>query len=220
MLEKQFLNDVVLPWDKLNALLAKPFAYEPQISQVTTNANSIAVAIKHTAELFEADRKNTDLKSQPNSLMSDVADSWKHGSTKLRIPSRQCNILVRSRFEISPSNQVRFVRNRIVVSHRTLGELDFMTNARDAIRYWLKERAININWAGRILEGPQIFREAAVVYFDPTQQLGMGQWAMETVKRAEDESLQLFDPESLSFKIEVFDDNSFNDLGQPNFGTE
>lgn len=45
----QFLNDALRPWDKLNKVLAEPFAYQPDLSDATREAVTIAAAIKHVA---------------------------------------------------------------------------------------------------------------------------------------------------------------------------
>jgi hypothetical protein len=46
----RFLNDVVKPWDELNALLAKRLALQPDLSDVTRLAGSLAVAIRHQVD--------------------------------------------------------------------------------------------------------------------------------------------------------------------------
>jgi hypothetical protein len=66
------INDAVKPWDELNHLLAQPFAYRPDLSDITRLANSIAVVIKHMAEHHNAERNATDWYS-PNSL--DISHS-------------------------------------------------------------------------------------------------------------------------------------------------
>jgi len=48
---QRFVNDVVKPWDELNALLSQRYAFQPDLSDVTRLAGTLAVAIKHQADL-------------------------------------------------------------------------------------------------------------------------------------------------------------------------
>jgi hypothetical protein len=216
----QFINDVVKPWDELNRLLARPFAYQPEVSDVTRFANALAVAIKHTAEHVEVGRRATDKASIGNRLMSDVADGWKHGGTKLDEPARYNSIRVVSRFEFNDACQMRFLRNRIVIEHAAIGTTDFMASARESIRYWLSLMELQINWSGALLEGPNVFGPHAVLYYDERQQLGMDSTQFETVKRAPDDSVYLADCPNISFVLLDFHDDSFSQLGPPIAGAD
>lgn len=198
---RQFLNDAVKPWDELNELLAKPFAYQPEISDVTRLANAIAVAIKHQSEHSNAKRGQVDLESIANRLMSDVADGWKHGRQKLNDESRRHEMKVVSRFEVNEINRFRFVRNRVVVEHASLGNVDFMIHARDAIRYWFQKMDWAIQWSGQLLSGPLLFQESATVYYDSRQQIGMDSTRIEMVRRRADGIFQLVDVEQIKFVV-------------------
>lgn len=209
----QFINDAVKPWDELNRLLARPFAYQPEVSDVTRFANAVAVAIKHNAEHVGAGRKATDQASPGNRLMSDVADAWKHGGKKLSDPARHNDMRVASRFEFDDAGEMRFLRNRIVIEHATLGTTDFMASAREAIRYWLNVMQLQISWSGALLEGPNVFDPHAVIYYDEQQQLGMESVRIETVKRAADNSVYFADCTNISFVLLDFHDDSFSQLG-------
>jgi hypothetical protein len=213
------INDAVKPWDELNHLLAQPFAYRPDLSDITRLANSIAVVIKHMAEHHNAERNATDQVSPANRLMSDAADAWKHGGHKLRDPGRNNHMQVLSRFEVNTAGEFRFVRNKILIDHATLGKLDFMVNARNAIRYWLSEIHLNLNWPGHLLEGPMVFNNRAVVFYDPHQQLGMQSVRIETVKRAANGKLYPADC-SVSFVLVDYHDEAFKQLGHPVIGLD
>ena len=57
---QRFVNDVVKPWDELNVLLSQRYAFQPDLSDVTRLAGTLAVAIKHQADLAGyADRSAT-----------------------------------------------------------------------------------------------------------------------------------------------------------------
>ena len=198
---RQFLNDAVKPWDELNVLLAKPFAYQPEISDVTRMANSIAVAIKHQSEHWGSTRLQVDNESLANSLMSDVADGWKHGGQKLRDHTRHNRMEVVSRFEVDEANRFRFVRNRILIAHASLGNVDFMVYARDAMRYWFQKMDVAIEWGGQLLSGPLLFHENATVFYDSRQQIGMDSVRIEMVRRSANGAFQLIDVESIKFVL-------------------
>jgi hypothetical protein len=208
---RQFLNDAVKPWDELNVLLAKPFAYQPEISDITRLANTIAVAIKNQSEHWGATRLQIDNESLANRLMSDVADGWKHGGQKLRDDTRHNSMVVVSRFEVDEANQFRFIRNRVVIEHASLGNVDFMVHARDAIRYWLQKMEVAIQWGGQLLSGPLLFQENATVYYDPRQQIGMDSARIEMVRRHANGEFQFSDVESIKF---ILLDCSGHDLDQ------
>jgi len=217
---EHFINDVVKPWDELNRLLARPFAYRPDVSDVTRLANAIAVALKHTAEHMGVGRGATDRASPGNMLMSDVADAWKHGGKKLDDPARHNEMAVLSRFEVSDDGEFRFLRNRIVIQHATVGNVDFMVNARNAIRYWLAKLNLHINWSGSLLEGPAVFGHVAVIYYDASQQLGMGSVRIETVRRADTGTVYAFDAPDVKWAMVDFHEDSFAQLGEPVVGAD
>ena len=50
MTPQRFLNDIVKPYDKLNSLLVQQLAFEPNLSDVTRLAGSIATSIRHIPE--------------------------------------------------------------------------------------------------------------------------------------------------------------------------
>ena len=47
----RFLTYLVKPWDELNLLLSQRFAFQPDMSDVTRLAGSLAIATKHQAEV-------------------------------------------------------------------------------------------------------------------------------------------------------------------------
>src|SRR5262245_55800002 len=102
----RLINDVVKPWEELNALLVQRFAFQPDLSDVTRFASALAVSIKHQVDLRGLSRSAVDSASSENRVMSDVADAAKHG--QLRDPSRNNQLYVASCFEFARNRGFRF----------------------------------------------------------------------------------------------------------------
>lgn len=213
------INDAVKPWDELNCLLAKPFAYQPDLSDITRLAHSIAVVIKHLADFHKTGRGRTDRASPANKLMSDIADRWKHGGTTTD-PTRQNQLAVLSRFEFNEEGEFRFVRNRILIDHATSGKVDFMVTSRDALRHWLAEVRPDLIWPGLLMEGPEIFNREAVLFYDARQQLGMKSSRLETVERGADSKLYPTDCPVVKFVLLDYREDAFQKLGPPIAGLD
>ena len=148
----KFITNIVKPLDELNHLLCQRYAFQPEISDITRLAGSLAVSIKHQAEESGVSRSTTDKESHENQLMPDVADSWKHG--KLKNPARENSFSVGAQFERNDRNNVRFIRNIVTVNHQAEGEFDFMVASMIAIQYWITKLGISIKWkpARRMLD--------------------------------------------------------------------
>lgn len=177
----RFLTYLIKPWDELNLLLSQRFAFQPEMSDVTRIAGSLAVAIKHQVEDAGLSRKVVDGESFDNRVMSDVADAWKHGS--LDNPARNNRLTVGAQFECSSDNKFRFLRNVVTVHHATLGDLDLMVTAGEAISYWTRKLGLQVKWSTTIAEGPPEFHEEAFLYFNPKYQYGMSATNFRIVRR-------------------------------------
>ena len=186
-----FLTYIVKPWDELNVLLSKPFAFQPGVSDVIRLASDLAVRIRHQAEAASLDEKAVWAESTENKIISDVADAWKHG--KLRDSSRDNELFVASQFECNAENKFRFLRNIITVKHTTFGEIDFMAICREAICYWIHKLELPINWNGQIAEGPPRFEDVACLYFNPKYQIKMNTTRIKCVRRNPDGMLEPYD---------------------------
>lgn len=195
----RFLTYIVKPWDELNHLLAQRYAFQPAMSDITRLAGVLAIAIKHQAEIAGISRTRTDKESNENRLMSDVADSWKHG--KLNNPSRDNKLSVSSQFECDANNQFRFIRNIITVNHQTDGKFDFMEASRVAIQYWITKLTLSIDWQPSISEGPFEFHEEAFLYFNPKYQVRMKSMNLQIVKRNELNELIPYDSAEVRLAI-------------------
>lgn len=147
---KQFLNDVVKPWETLNALLAQNFAIHNEVSDLARDAKQLAIAIKHQAEALGASVSEMTAESRVYSVMSDVADAAKHGN--LRDAGRNNKLVLSALHEFKEPQQFRFIRNAISIQHATHGELDFMEVALEAANYCIAKFGLNAQWVGKVKE--------------------------------------------------------------------
>ena len=132
----RFFNDIIRPWEELNDFLQQPYAVQFNLSSITTKAWNLATNISHYPELI-GKKRFCSIGITRFQAIDDMADSSKHG--KLSKPSRQCEIEVDSIFEVNDAGQYNFLRNAVIISHATLGEIDFMPFTLNIINYWLKE---------------------------------------------------------------------------------
>ena len=195
----RFLTYLVKPWDELNLLLVQRFAFQPDMSDVTRLAGSLAVAVKHQAEVAGLSRAIVDAESLENGVMSDVADAWKHG--KLRDTSRDNSLAVGAQFECNSDNKFRFLRNVVTVHHASLGKLDFMAMSREAISYWIRKLKLPINWTPVLAEGPAEFHEEAFLYFNPKYQISMSATNLQVIRRGANGDLVPYDPPEVRFAV-------------------
>jgi len=197
----RFVNDVVKPWDELNALLSQRYAFQPDLSDVTRLAGALAVSIKHQADLAGyTDRSAIDAASLDNKLMSDVGDFWKHGP--LRDSDRNNSLFVCAMFEYGPGRGFRFLRNGLFIEHTSLGEHDFMHTSRAAIGYWLTTERISLSWSGVVTEGPAEFHPTAFLQYDPKYCISMSSTRVRFFARSGDGDLVSTDPPEV--RIEVY----------------
>ena len=200
MSQHRFVNDVVKPWDELNALLSQRYAFEPKLSDVTRLAGALAVAIKHQADLAGyATRTDIDAASVDNKLMSDVGDFWKHGP--LRDSTRNNSMSVIALFEYDAAQGFRFIRNGLFIEHASLGEHDFMHVSRAAILYWLTTLRIDLRWSGVVAEGPTTFHPTAFLTYEPNYCIHMSNTRYRFLSRAAHGGLVPTDPPEVRVEI-------------------
>ena len=146
----KFISEVVKPWETLNRQLSAPFSMNPDINDFITTASALAVAIKHLPEAtLKAKPENLAKESQSYEIMSDLADSLKHG--ELRKSARECKLNVSSMFERNSDAKVRFLRNRISIQHNTYGKIDFMECALECAVFVAAKLDVRTDW------NPQVF---------------------------------------------------------------
>jgi hypothetical protein len=195
----RLINDVVKPWEELNALLVQRFAFQPDISDVTRLASALAVSIKHQADLRGISRSVVDSASNENQIMSDIADAAKHG--QLRDPSRNNTLDVASCFEYAAGRGFRFIRNSISVQHATFGELDFMVTALAAAQYWMDFLGFTLNRRLLLAEASDEFFPSAYLYFNPKYCVNMKQTRLRFFEKEPSGHYRPVDPPQFMFEI-------------------
>lgn len=159
----RFITEIVKPWELLNANLGMAFSMNPQINDFTTSAFSLAVSIKHMPEAsLKMKTKDLITESRSYEIMSDLADSYKHGS--LNNPGRQSKLVVGSMFERNSAAKVRFLRNRITIDHSTYGKIDFMLCSLESAVFVLQKLNIEIDWSPKIFNNSGAFSDEIKIH--------------------------------------------------------
>jgi hypothetical protein len=142
-----FSTEIIRPWEELNSELSKHYSVSPQHSVFTNKAYALAISLKHMSEA-NGGLKSKDLNplSESYSLISDLADTKKHG--KRDNASRECTILTSSLYERKFDKVVllRFLRNIIIMNHATYEKKDFMESAKDCALFLATQLNIQTNW--------------------------------------------------------------------------
>jgi hypothetical protein len=195
----RFINDILKPWDELNSLLVQQYAFQPDLSDVTRLAGNIAVALRHQIDFSHLNNKQANSLSLAHKVISDAGDYWKHGS--LRSTERNCPISVASAFEYVDPGKVRFIRNISTLSHRSLGEYDFLLTASEAAKFWMSQHGFSVGWQGIPSCATSRLESAARLIFDPRYCINMSSVEMRFFKKSGDGELVPFDPPQVQFEI-------------------
>lgn len=195
----KLINDVIKPWEELNALLVERFAFQPDLSGVTRLASALAVSIKHQADVRGVSRSAVDNASVENRLMSDVADAAKHG--QLRDPARNNKLYVASCFEYAGNRGFRFIRNSVTIAHASSGEHDFMVTSLTALRYWMGQIGFSLNRELAVAEGPAEFFPSAYLYFNPRYCINVAQTRLKFFEKLDDGTYRPVDPPEVRFEV-------------------
>lgn len=203
MMLLKFLNDVVKPFDELNSFLTERLAVQPELSDVTYRATTLATKLSHYPERASSVKKKRELEQNcsANQLICDIADFDKHGS--LRDPFRNNSINVIAYFEGNDRNEFRFIRNAIMVQHERVGSIDFMETALEAITSCDKHLGLGLcdRWQAVIKEAPNEFSSTAYLKFDPNHCISMEKTRIRFHKRNEQGVLVRYDPPDVLFEV-------------------
>ena len=199
MTPQRFINDILKPWDELNTLLAKQYAFQPDLSDVSRLAGNIAVSIRHQVDFSELNDKQANELSPPHKLMSDAGDYWKHGN--LRKEERNSTISVSATFEYKDGPEFRFIRNTVMLEHQSLGKHDFMVVAAEAARFWISQHGFNINWRGIPDAELFVYEPAARLKFNPKYCASMSSVQLQFLKMDTSNKLVPFDPPDVKFEV-------------------
>lgn len=199
MSDLRFLNDVAKPWDELNSLLVERLALQPDVSDVTRLAGSLAVSIRHQVDAAGLKDSVANAESLEHRIIADAADYWKHGS--LRNPGRNSTLSTEALFEYKTGEGFSFIRNALFVEHATIGKHDFLITALAAIQFWIRRRPIATTWHGVLKEHPQAFYPTAHLTFDPKRCISMKQTRLRFFSKQPDGSLIPVDPPEVQFAV-------------------
>jgi hypothetical protein len=133
-----FINNVIKPWDELNALLAKRLALQADLSDVTRLAGALAVTIRHQVDVVGLKDSEPNAECLEHRIICDVADFYKHGS--LKKPRRNNSFSTEAFFEYRPGKGFSFLRNALFVEHASLGKRDFLQTASAAKALFMRAR--------------------------------------------------------------------------------
>lgn len=195
----RFFNDIVKPWDELNGLLAKRLALQPDLSDVTRLAGSLAVAIRHQVDILGMKDSEANAECFEHSVISDTADFWKHGS--LRKQERNNYFSTESFFEYESGKGFSFLRNALFVEHVSLGKHDFLQTSLAAIYYWINKRGFNVAWQGAVRENPTEFFEEAFLNFESEKCISVSQVRLGFFSKQPNGLLESVNPPEVRFAV-------------------
>lgn len=177
----KFITEIVKPWTILNIELSKPNSIHPEISDFTIRATSLAVSIKHIPEVCKGIKSKPLIpESRSYEIMSDLADSSKHG--ELDKSERDCKLRVSSMFERSEERKVRFLRNKINILHNSYGRIDFMTCAMEAAIFVSEKLEIKTDWSPIVFNNSGAFTDEMKLHASPNHQIMWGGFELDIVK--------------------------------------
>lgn len=204
----KLINDIVKPWDELNALLVQRYAFQPDLSDVSNRIGTLSVSIKHQVDALALEQphkstkswqETTDKENTSARIISDLADTVKH--LTLRDARRQCSTAVIAQFECNDEEQFRFLRNAIMLTHASLGTHDFLAVALDAIQFWIRKRRVQVNFDRKILEAPPEFFPTAHLTFDSRYCLLMSETRIQFFRRDKNGVLIPHSPGNVTFVV-------------------
>ena len=192
----KFLTDIIKPWEKLNAELGTAYSMNPEISDFTNQANSLAVCIKHISEACQKIKPEVLIpQSRSYEIMSDLADSSKHG--ELRKSGRECKLSVSSMFERNDDGKVRFLRCVITIEHNTYGKIDFMNCAMESAIFVSQILNIQAKWYPKIHISEGGFSDEIKVHASASNQVAWKGMQLQFVKVKENGEIENVDLNSI-----------------------
>jgi len=199
MTPHRFTNDVLKPWNELNSLLSKQYAFQPDLSDISRLAGNIAVSIRHQVDFSDLNDKKANELSPSHKLISDTGDYWKHGS--LRKEERNSPITVAATFEYKEGPQFRFIRNALTIEHKSLGKHDFMVVAAEAARFWMSQHGFQIEWRGVPDAASFRYESAARLKFNSKYCVSMDSVQLQFLKMDDSSKLKPFAPPDVRFEV-------------------
>lgn len=199
MTPQRFANDILKPWDELNALLSQQYAFQPDISDVSRLAGNIAVAIRHQIDFSDLNDNQANKLCHAHQLISDAGDYWKHGS--LRNEKRNSPLSVAAAFEYREDKTFRFLRNILTIEHKSLGQHDFMQTSAEAAKFWMRQKGILSEWKGEPFLAPTIYENVARLKFNAKYCVSMSSTRLRFFKEDRNGELIPFAPPEIRFEV-------------------
>ena len=198
--EIKVINDILKPWDELNDLLAKPYAYESELNDATRMAGNLAIALKHQCDLEKESRKAIDPISLENKIMSDVADMVKHHS--LRDKTRENKLSTVTAFEcIETESKFKFLRTIIYIEYFDGRKFDFIIESTKAINFWITHLNLNISKQRVVKLCDNDFQNEAILHYNPAKCVHMKSTRIQTYRKNSNGNLELFDPKNVKLVL-------------------
>ena len=199
MTPARFANDILKPWDELNALLSQQYAFQPDLSDVSRLAGNIAVAIRHQIDFSDLNDKQANEQCPAHQLISDAGDYWKHGN--LRREERNSPLSVAAAFEYCEDKTFRFLRNMLTIQHQSLGEHDFMQTSAEAAKFWMAQKGFSTEWKGEPLVAPVHYENAARLKFDAKYCISMSSVQLRFFQKNGSDEFIPVDPPEVRFEV-------------------
>ena len=191
-------NDVLRPWERLNAELINKSSVDSNISDFVSIAEDLCVKLSHFPELSRRKSLRSDKTSPAFAAVVDVADTLKHGVHK---KGRANSLAVSSMFEGNDEGRFRFIRNRVIIDHEMYGKLDFLEASREAVDFLIRKLGLNLFWKPTILEAPEVFDDKVSLDIYFTHQITWTGLTIEFVKRTAEGEFKHFNPPSWLFEL-------------------
>ncbi|MBK9767210.1 MAG: hypothetical protein IPP63_09415 [Chloracidobacterium sp.] len=195
-LSTRFTNEIVEPWDSLNASLSEQVALKPDLSDLTRTAGKLATAFKEMLRSNGIDPKQRALISSDIALMCVIADSAK--ASLFASASKKELLSIAANFEADGSGKYKFLRNIMLIDHKRLGQHDFLEAAKRVGCELIELLSIKTDWTPTIIESTTGF-EDKVVLRSPTH--SGTPVNLQFLKRNDDGELVKFQPGSWQFDL-------------------
>ncbi|MBP7476516.1 MAG: hypothetical protein KA810_14795 [Pyrinomonadaceae bacterium] len=189
------------PWERLTDALAEQKALEASKSDEAADAGRLAVSICGLAGQFGLNSRDMAARSDGWALLSAAADASKN--RLLSSAAKRTTLAVSAHFEADDDGGYRFINNRIMIVHPTMGSSEFLTTAANAIRFLIAELGLDLDWTPRILEGPPEFAPTVVLDAGPDPNYVFELLQVRFLKRNPDGDLVLFQPQNWQLELKT-----------------
>lgn len=195
------MEGAIGPWERLSNALAEQRALEAAKSDEATDAGRLAAAIRGLAEQSGLSLRDMAARSNDWALLWAVADASKN--RLLSSAAKRTTLTVSAHFEADNNGRYRFINNRIMIAHPTLGNSEFLATAANAIRFLIGELGLDLDWTPKILEGPPEFAPTVVLDAGPDPNHVFELLQVRFLKRNPDGDLVLFQPQNWQLELKT-----------------